>query len=232
MKMSREEKERRKQRIRERIQIKMEQDNYEFFPGEDSPSIKDIHERQMRVAVYARVSTDNEEQTTSIELQKKYYEEFVNNHPNWTLVAIYADDGVSGTSDKKRDNFLQMIADCKAGKIDLIICKSISRLSRNNEILLRTVRELSELPNPVGIYFETEAIYTLQDDSEMALSFQGTMAQEESHSKSRSMEISLRMRLDHGLPLIAKLLGYNIDDNGKLQVDPKTAHIPKLMFYM
>ena len=125
-----------------------------------------------------------------------------------------------------------MIAACKAGKVDLIICKSISRLSRNNEILLRTVRELSELPNPVGIYFETEAIYTLQEDSEMALSFQGTMAQEESHSKSRSMEISLRMRLDHGLPLIAKLLGYTIDDNGKLHIDPKTEHIPKLMFYM
>ena len=105
MKMSREEKERRKQKIRERIQIKMEQDNYEFFPGEDSPSIKDIHEREMRVAVYARVSTDNAEQTTSIELQKKYYEEFVNNHPNWKLVAIYADDGKSGTSDEHRDGF-------------------------------------------------------------------------------------------------------------------------------
>lgn len=232
MKMSREEKERRKQKIRERIQIKMEQDNYEFFPGEDSPSIKDIHEREMRVAVYARVSTDNAEQTTSIELQKKYYEEFVNNHPNWKLVAIYSDDGKSGTSDEHRDGFKDMIAACKAGKVDLIICKSISRFSRNNEILLRTVRELSELSNPVGIYFETEAIYTLQEDSEMALSFQGTMAQEESHSKSRSMEISLRMRLDHGLPLIAKLLGYNIDDNGKLQIDPKTEHIPKLMFYM
>lgn len=232
MKMSREEKERRKQKIRERIQIKMEQDNYEFFPGEDSPSIKDIHEREMRVAVYARVSTDNAEQTTSIELQKKYYEEFVNNHPNWKLVAIYADDGKSGTSDEHRDGFKDMIAACKAGKVDLIICKSISRFSRNNEILLRTVRELSELPSPVGIYFETEAIYTLQEDSEMALSFQGTMAQEESHSKSRSMEISLRMRLDHGLPLIAKLLGYDIDDKGKLQIDPKTEHIPRLMFYM
>ena len=232
MKMSREEKERRKQKIRERIQIKMEQDNYEFFPGEDSPSIKDIHEREMRVAVYARVSTDNAEQTTSIELQKKYYEEFVNNHPNWKLVAIYADDGKSGTSDEHRDGFKDMIAACKAGKVDLIICKSISRFSRNNEILLRTVRELSELANPVGIYFETEAIYTLQEDSEMALSFQGTMAQEESHSKSRSMEISLRMRLDHGLPLIAKLLGYTIGDDGKLKIDPKTEHIPRLMFYM
>lgn len=232
MKMSREEKERRKQKIRERIQIKMEQDNYEFFPGEDSPSVKDIHEREMRVAVYARVSTDNAEQTTSIELQKKYYEEFVNNHPNWTLVAIYADDGKSGTSDEHRDGFKNMVSACKAGKVDLIICKSISRFSRNNEILLRTVRELSELPAPVGIYFETEAIYTLQEDSEMALSFQGTMAQEESHSKSRSMEISLRMRLDHGLPLISKLLGYTVDEKGKLQIDPKTEHIPRLMFYM
>ena len=232
LKMSREAKERRKQRIRERIQIKMEQDNYDFFPGEESPSIKDIHERDMRVAVYARVSTDNVEQTTSIELQKKYYEEFVNNHPNWKLVSIFCDDGKSGTSDEHRDGFKDLIAACKAGKVDLIICKSISRFSRNNEILLRTVRELSELPNPVGIYFETEAIYTLQEDSEMALSFQGTMAQEESHSKSRSMEISLRMRLDHGLPLIAKLLGYVIDENGKLQIDPTTEHIPRLIFYM
>ena len=232
MKMSRDERAARKKRIRERIQIKMEQENYEFFPGEDEPDFRDLQDQPKRVAVYVRVSTDDEKQTTSFELQRKYYEEFVVKHPQWTLVKVYADEGVSGTTDKHRIGFQDMIRDVENGKIDLIITKSISRLSRDNELLLHTVRKLAELEPPVGIFFETEGIYSLKEDSEMALSFQGTMAQEESHAKSRSMETSLKMRLDHGLPLTPELLGYKIGDTGKLVINPDTAHIPKLMFYM
>ena len=125
-----------------------------------------------------------------------------------------------------------MIADAKAGKIDLIITKSVSRFARNVEDFLSSVRALAEHNPPVGVFFESEAIYSLKSDSTVALSIQATMAEEESRNKSRSMETSLRMRLDHGLPLTPKLLGFSQDENGKLIPDPETHRIPKLMFFM
>ena len=187
---------------------------------------------RQRVAVYARVSTDNVQQTSSYELQKKYYEDFVVHHPNWTLVKIYADEGISGTSLAHRDEFNSMIADCRSGKIDMIITKSVSRFARNVVDCISMVRMLAELPSPVGVFFESECIFSLKDDSQMALSFQATMAQEESHIRSRSMETSLRMRLDGGLPLTPKLLGYSHDADGNLVVNPDEAPTVKLIFYM
>ena len=103
--------------------------------------------------------SDDVRQTTSYELQKKYYEEFVTRHPNWTLVNIYADEGISGTSLKHRDEFNRMIADCKAGKIDMIVTKSVSRFARNVEDFIGTVRSLAERRPPVGVFFESEAIF-------------------------------------------------------------------------
>ena len=182
--------------------------------------------------MYARVSTDNVQQTSSYELQKKYYEDFVVHHPNWTLVKIYADEGISGTSLAHRDEFNSMIADCRSGKIDMIITKSVSRFARNVVDCISVVRMLAELPSPVGVFFESECIFSLKDDSQMALSFQATMAQEESHIRSRSMETSLRMRLDGGLPLTPKLLGYSHDGDGNLVVNPEEAPTVKLIFYM
>ena len=182
--------------------------------------------------MYVRVSTDNVQQTSSYELQKKYYEDFVVHHPNWTLVKIYADEGISGTSLAHRDEFNSMIADCRSGKIDMIITKSVSRFARNVVDCISMVRMLAELPSPVGVFFESECIFSLKDDSQMALSFQATMAQEESHIRSRSMETSLRMRLDGGLPLTPKLLGYSHDADGNLVVNPDEAPTVKLIFYM
>ena len=182
--------------------------------------------------MYARVSTDNVQQTSSYELQKKYYEDFVVHHPNWTLVKIYADEGISGTSLAHRDEFNSMIADCRSGKIDMIITKSVSRFARNVVDCISMVRMLAELPSPVGVFFESECIFSLKDDSQMALSFQATMAQEESHIRSRSMETSLRMRLDGGLPLTPKLLGYSHDADGNLVINPDEAPTVKLIFYM
>ena len=188
--------------------------------------------KKRRTAAYARVSTDNVQQTSSYELQKKYYEDFVVHHPNWTLVKIYADEGISGTSLAHRDEFNSMIADCRSGKIDMIITKSVSRFARNVVDCISMVRMLAELPSPVGVFFESECIFSLKDDSQMALSFQATMAQEESHIRSRSMETSLRMRLDGGLPLTPKLLGYSHDADGNLVVNPDEAPTVKLIFYM
>ncbi len=125
-----------------------------------------------------------------------------------------------------------MIADARAGKLDLIITKSVSRFARNVVDFLGMVRMLSEHNPRIGVFFEAECIYSLNERSQMALSFQATMAEEESRNKSRSMETSLRMRLDHGLPLTPKLLGFTHDEYGKLVPDPETAHIPKLIFYM
>ena len=221
----------RKERVRRRINTKVDPENYEFIPAKKPIDYYDNDIRQ-RVAVYARVSTDNVQQTSSYELQKKYYEDFVVHHPNWTLVKIYADEGISGTSLAHRDEFNSMIADCRSGKIDMIITKSVSRFARHVVDCISMVRMLAELPSPVGVFFESECIFSLKDDSQMALSFQATMAQEESHIRSRSMETSLRMRLDGGLPLTPKLLGYSHDADGNLVVNPDEAPTVKLIFYM
>lgn len=224
-------KERQKEQIKQRYNVVIDPENYEYISAKKQADYYDNDVNQ-RVAIYVRVSTDDVRQTTSYELQKKYYEEFVTRHPNWTLVNIYADEGISGTSLKHQDEFNRMIADCKAGKIDMIVTKSVSRFARNVEDFIGTVRSLAERRPPVGVFFESEAIFSLNDDSQMALTFQATMAEEESHTRSRSMETSLRMRLDHGVPLTPKLFGYTHDADGHLQINPEEAPTVKLIFYM
>lgn len=225
------EKERAKAWQRRRMNVEVDPENYEYIPEVKRADYYDNDVRQ-RVATYVRVSTDDVRQTTSFELQKKYYEDFVIKHPNWTLVKIYADEGISGTSLNKREQFLEMISDAKHGKIDMIITKSVSRFARNVVDFIGIVRALAERNPPVGVFFESEAIFSLNDDSQLALSFQATMAEEESHTRSRSMESSLRMRLDHGVPLTPKLLGYMHDSEGNLVPNPEEAPTVKLAFYM
>ena len=220
-----------KERIRQRVHVKIDEQHYEYFPETEHTETYD-NDTCQRVGIYVRVSTDDVHQSMSYELQKKYYEDFVVRHPKWKLVGIYADEGISGTSLKHRDEFNRMIADARAGKLDLIITKSVSRFARNVVDFLGMVRMLSEHHPRIGVFFESECIYSLNERSQMALSFQATMAEEESRNKSRSMETSLRMRLDHGLPLTPKLLGFTHDEYGKLVPDPETAHIPKLIFFM
>lgn len=220
-----------KERIRQRVHVKIDEQHYEYFPETEHTETYD-NDTPQRVGIYVRVSTDDVHQSMSYELQKKYYEDFVIRHPKWQLIDIYADEGISGTSLKHRDQFNRMIADARAGKLDLIITKSVSRFARNVVDFLGMVRMLSEHTPRIGVFFEAECIYSLNERSQMALSFQATMAEEESRNKSRSMETSLRMRLDHGLPLTPKLLGFTHDEAGKLTPDPESAHIPKLIFYM
>ena len=221
----------RKEQVRRRMRVDVDPEKYIYIPAKKPIDYYD-NDVPQRVAIYVRVSTDDIRQTTSYELQKIYYEDFVRSHPNWTLVKIYADEGISGTSLKHRDAFNAMIADCRAGKIDLIITKSVSRFARNVMITIGMARELSQLKNPVGIFFESEAIFSLNDDSQMALTFQATMAEEESHTRSRSMETSLKMRLDNGIPLTPKLLGYTHDAEGHLVINPEEAKTVKLVFFM
>ncbi len=214
----------------------------ERYKGVDQRLLKSIiadeeadvfdEEVHSRVAVYCRVSTGDPKQTSSYELQKNYYEDFVKHHPNWALVDIYADEGISGTSLKHREEFKRLIADCHAGKIDLIIVKSVSRFARNIVDCISQVRDLIALDPPVGVYFEVEAIYTRKENSEMALSFIATMAQEESHSRSTLMNSSIEMRFKHGLFLTPKLLGYDHDEEGNLIINEKEAIIVRLIFFM
>ena len=218
-----------KERTRKRMRVEIDPDNYTYIPAKKPIDFYD-NEVNQRVGIYVRVSTDDVRQTTSFELQKKYYEDFVVRHPNWTLVKIYADEGISGTSLAHRDEFNRMISDCRAGKLDLIITKSVSRFARNIMICIGVVRELSELNPPAGVFFESECIFSLNEDSQMALSFQATMAEEESHIRSRSMETSLRMRLDNGIPLTPKLLGYTHDIDGNLVINQEEAPTVKLAY--
>lgn len=219
-----------KRRIRERYKgiSEDELDVIPAIPKEDFYKSETVK----RVAVYARVSTDDPRQTSSYELQRNHYQDVVDRRPNWKLVEIYADEGISGTSLKHRDSFLRMIEDCKAGKIDLIITKSVSRFARNILDCIGYVRELKAMQPPIGIFFETENIYTLNENSEMSLSFIATLAQEESHTKSEIMNSSIEMRFKRGIFLTPPLLGYDQDEDGNLIINEEEAKTVQLVFFM
>jgi DNA invertase Pin-like site-specific DNA recombinase len=187
---------------------------------------------EMNVGIYARVSTNSSQQTLSYEMQQKYYSEMVARRPNWTLLKIYHDEGKTGTSTRHRDGFNSMIKDCKEGKLDLIIVKSVSRFSRNIVDAIVHVRELAAQKPAVGVYFENEGIYTLNPKDEMRLSFIATMAQEESRAKSVAMESSIVMRFSHGMFLTPPLLGYDNDEDGKLVINEDEATTVRLIFFM
>lgn len=188
--------------------------------------------KEKRVAIYARVSTDDPRQTSSYELQKNHYMDIVNRHIGWKMVEIYADEGITGTSLNHRDSFIRMINDCRAGKIDLIVTKTVARFARNLLDCISYVRELKQLQPPVGILFEAENIYTLDSNSEMVLAFMATLAQEESHNKSEVMNSSIEMRFSRGIFLTPPLLGYDIDEEGNLVINQEESKTVQLVFYM
>ena len=219
-----------KNKIRERYKgVSLDElDVIPALPQEDIFAV----ENEQRVAVYARVSTDDPRQTSSYELQKNHYHDVISKSPNWKLVQIYADEGISGTSLQHRDQFKLMIEDCNQGKIDLIVTKSVSRFARNVVDCIGYVRELLALPHPVGVFFETERLNTFDPKSEMVLSFMATLAQEESHTKSEIMNASIEMRFRRGIFLTPILLGYDHDEDGNLVINEEEAKIVKLIFMM
>ncbi|MBD5103280.1 MAG: recombinase family protein [Ruminococcaceae bacterium] len=162
-----------------------------------------------RVCAYCRVSTDNDQQLSSYELQHAHYKQLVQDHPNWSLKHIYADEGISGTSLKKRDDFNAMIEACRRGEYDLILTKSVSRFARNLVDCVSLVRMLRQLTPPVGVFFETDNLYTLDENTELMLSFLATFAQEESVKKSEAMNWSLKQRFKDGKLLTPAPLGYD-----------------------
>lgn len=187
---------------------------------------------KMRVAAYCRVSTFDESQSGSFELQKQTYTEKINNDPDWELAGIYADQGASGTTIKRREQFKQMIDDCREGKIDLIIVKSVSRFARNQLDFIGIYRELKALPNPVGIYIEDINLNTLDTNSEFILGIMSIVAQGESEQKSASITWSVIERFKRGIPIIPthNLLGYTKDQYGRIVIDESEAKIVRFIY--
>lgn len=182
-------------------------------------------QKELRVAAYCRVSTEEESQETSYTGQKNHYTALITGRPGWTLAGIYADEGKTGTTRKGRIRFNELIADCKAGRIDYIITKSISRFARNTVDALDCVHELQRLHPPVGVYFERENIDTLNANSEMFLTFYCSMAQEESHSISENIKWSLQKNFRSGKPQInlRRMLGYDMCREGHWTVNEEEA---------
>jgi site-specific DNA recombinase len=185
-----------------------------------------------RVAAYCRVSTDEEAQATSFELQVNHYTEYIGSHENWTLAGIYADEGISGTQVKHREQFQKMIEACENGEIDMIITKSISRFARNVVDCLSTIRKLKELKNPVDIYFEKERLYAMDEKTEMVLGLMSSIAQEESRSISANIRWATRNRMKNGTQKISTygLLGYDTDDDGNMVIITQEAEIVKMIY--
>ncbi|NLI41481.1 MAG: recombinase family protein [Caldisericales bacterium] len=186
--------------------------------------------KKKRVAAYCRVSTDQEEQLSSYEAQVNYYTNYIEKHPDYEFAGIYADEGISGTTTKKREQFNRMIEDCKAGKIDMIITKSISRFARNTLDCLNYVRQLKDLG--IGVTFEKENIFTLDSKGEVLLSILSSLAQDESRSISENSTWGIRRRFEQGKLHVnhTKFLGYDKDKNGNLVVNEKQAKIVRRIY--
>lgn len=151
-----------------------------------------------RVAAYARVSMESERMNHSLSAQISYYNSLIQKNPDWEFAGVYADNGISGTSTAKRDEFRRMVEDCEAGKIDIVLTKSIQRFARNTVDLLETVRHLKDLG--IEVRFEKENIHSLSGDGELMLSILASFAQEESRSLSENIKWATRKRFEQGIP--------------------------------
>ena len=193
-------------------------------------AIYSTHDGKKRVAAYCRVSTDSEEQLNSYEAQKSYYTQKIADSPDWEMAGIYADEGISGTSMKKRTEFKKMITACKRGRIDLIITKSLSRFARNTVDCLETVRLLKA--NGIGVYFEKENINTLTESSEFLITLFSGFAQAESESLSKNVAWGWRESAEAGNVYFQykRMLGYRKGTDGQPEIVPEEAKIIRRIY--
>lgn len=175
-------------------------------------------QKKLRVCAYARVSTDSLKQGESFENQVSTYERVIKSNPEYEFVSVYADQGMTGRSEN-RPEFQRMIADCKAGKIDLIITKSISRFARNTTTVLKYTRELKEIG--VGVLFEENNINTLSSEGELMMTVLASFAQEESRSISENNKWTLKKKFERGEGMVntARFMGYDKDETGDLVIN-------------
>ena len=190
--------------------------------------------KKLRVAAYCRVSTDDEEQQTSYAKQKEHYTNYINKNPDWELVDIYADEGLSGTTTKHRKEFQRMMQDAESGKIDLILTKSISRFARNTIDTLSWIQRLRNLPNPVQVRFEKEGFESFDFGSEMILTIMSAFAQAESRSISDNVKWSLMQNFKNGKPTINldRMLGYDMGSNGEWVINEEQAAVVREIYNM
>jgi len=195
-------------------------------------SNKDWREKKLRVAAYARVSTDSHDQENSLKNQLRHYEKFIPLHPQWEYVGTFSDEGISGTSLRNRTGFLNMIEACRAGTIDLIVVKEVSRFARNIIDCLNTVQELLTLDPPVGIFFENNNLNTLDTGNKVFLTIFAMFAELESELKSRSVEFGLSAIFDDGKHLCPtkNLLGYEKDGKYMMKIEPEGAKTVRLIY--
>ena len=188
-----------------------------------------LHGRQ-RVAAYCRVSTDSEEQINSYTAQKAYYTQKIEESPDWELAGIFADEGITGTSMKKRKEFNRMITACKRGGIDLILTKSLSRFARNTVDCLETVRMLKA--RGIGVIFEKENINTLTESSEFLITLFSGFAQAESESLSSNIQLGIRMAMKEGKVNFhyRSMLGYQRGADGKPEIVPEEAEVVRRIY--
>ncbi|MGI6716802.1 MAG: recombinase family protein [Eubacteriales bacterium] len=185
---------------------------------------------KLRVAAYCRVSTDSEEQATSYEAQVEHYTNYIKGNPEWELAGIYADDGITGTNTKKRDEFNRMIDDCMEGKIDMVITKSISRFARNTLDCLKYIRQLKDKNIPV--FFEKENINSMDSKGEIMLTIMASLAQQESQSLSQNVKLGFQFRYQQGEVQVNhnRFLGYTKDENKRLVIVPEEAEVVKRIY--
>ena len=184
--------------------------------------------KRMRVAAYARVSTEKGAMLHSLAAQISYYSELIQSNPEYEYAGVYADEGLSGTLEG-RPEFQRMLQDCRAGKIDRILCKSISRFARNTVMLLKTVRELKRLG--VSVYFEEQNIDTMSGEGELMLTVLASFAQEESRSVSENCKWRIRKKFEQGIPTGLCIYGYKVK-NGVFTIIPEEAEIIRRIFRM
>ena len=182
----------------------------------------------IKVASYCRVSTDKDDQANSFENQQRYFRAYIDRQPEWELYQVYADEGITGTSTKKRAAFNQMIADARMGKFERILTKEVSRFSRNILDTIAYTRKLKALG--VGVLFMNDGISTLEPDAELRLSIMGSIAQEESRKTSSRVKWGQTRRMEQGVVFGRSLLGYDVKD-GRLTVNPEGAELVRLIFH-
>lgn len=187
---------------------------------------KPKEKKLIRVAAYARVSSDKDAAFHSLEAQTEYYENYIAAHEDWELVGIYSDNGISGTI-INRPEFQRMLDDCRAGKIDLVVTKSVTRFARNTVILLQTVRELKALG--INCFFEKENLSSISPDGELLLTLLAMYAEEEARSASENQKWRIRKLYDQGKPASGRTFGYQRVDNLYIIV-PDEAEVIKRIF--
>lgn len=193
------------------------------------PAPGQLTKKKLRVAAYCRVSTDKDEQLNSFEVQKTFYTEKIASNPNWKMAGLFADEGITGTSMKKRDQFMRMLRHCREGRIDLILVKSVSRFGRNTVDVMRTVRSLRE--KNITVMFEKENLDTSQMTSELMLAFFSAFSQSESESIRENIIRGNAMAYAQGKVSVSPtMFGFTKNSDGEIIIDEEQARVVRIIY--